>query len=355
MATLVGQDLFEYLSHLGKEIQNLQKSYDSGDFTYEMHDRMRRIIDSETIFLQKVHQNQPTLAFSGNGLPTIESLKPDLEAISSLSSENSNFKDISETYCPIKQESEDHAKDAPYSEMSKKDFEDLLENQPKKIIIRNSFDIGETLDGRLELKCSKRFYVDSIDEISQQHPIARINGRTRYQMAWGRLFSESNQTLLGVQRDLVLQKSLPGNTHTLLPANLILNSQDISIPFDLDSTVANFKKYPSDAQAYIFSVRAGKIIAEKNPKVRFKLAKENCMFRLYELTERQITKKVLWRTKQYSLDVQSRLAEIFSNSNNKECYARLDPTNFRDQLDATITDLSKILDLRINVNYLLTE
>src|SRR3989339_20042 len=116
MTTLIGNEVFEYLGHLNSEVD----------------------------------KDQAMLSFSGNGLPTTESLKPDLETIVKLSEEHKLFRDIAETYKISGKEDEIN-----YKTMSENEWLNLLKDK-SKLIEKNSFEINETNDGKLELNVAKK-------------------------------------------------------------------------------------------------------------------------------------------------------------------------------------------------------
>jgi len=266
MATLVNEELFDYLDHLNKEVQRLNSEYDKKEFRYEMHECMGRIINAEKIFLEQIHKSNATLAFNGNGLPTIESLRPDLETIAKLGDENSIFKEVAETYRPREQ---DNSEKVNYKEISKQDLFDLLKKNSEKLIEKYSFDIGETEDGKLELSVKKNIYIDCIDKFSKEYPFAMIKGKTKYQIAFGKLFSDSEQSFFSTSYALV-SSDKRGKRNKW--DNLIIDSSVKKCNLNsLEDELAIIRSYDSSDRGEIITAMLAKRLAEENPYETFYL------------------------------------------------------------------------------------
>src|SRR3989339_401389 len=264
MTTLIGNEVFEYLGHLNSEVEKLKSDYEIRDFRYQMHQQMQNILLAEEKFLREVHKDQAMLSFSGNGLPTTESLKPDLETIVKLSEEHKLFRDIAETYKISGKEDEIN-----YKTMSENEWLNLLKDK-SKLIEKNSFEINETNDGKLELNVAKKIYVNSIDEFSKKYPIAMINGKTMYQVAWGRLFSESSQEFLGTSYDLVkLNKELKTS-----PINLI--------NFNTELDIGNLEMYDFANKPKVIVNYLAEVLARKFPEKLFEIKNNGSLFERIE-------------------------------------------------------------------------
>ncbi|PIN94363.1 hypothetical protein COU53_03895 [Candidatus Pacearchaeota archaeon CG10_big_fil_rev_8_21_14_0_10_30_48] len=275
MATLVNEELFDYLDHLESEVERLNSEYDKKEFRYEMHECMGRIINAEKIFLEQIHKSNATLAFNGNGLPTIESLRPDLETIAKLGDENSIFKEVAETYKPWEQ---DNNEGVNYKETSKQDLFNLLKKNSEKLIEKYSFDIDETEDGKLELSVKKKIYDDCIDRFSKKYPLAMIKGKTKYQIAFGKLFSDSEHNFFSTPYALVPfdKKGKRNKWDNLIKGssiqcnNLISLEDELAIS-SLEDELAIIKSCNSSDRCNIITTMLAKRLAEENPYETFYL------------------------------------------------------------------------------------
>src|SRR3989339_883996 len=287
MTTLIGNEVFEYLGHLNSEVEKLKSDYEIRDFRYRMHQQMQNILLAEEKFLREVHKDQAMLSFSGNGLPTTESLKPDLETIVKL------LKDKS------------------------------------KLIEKNSFEINETNDGKLELNVAKKIYVNSIDEFSKKYPIAMINGKTMYQVAWGRLFSESSQEFLGTSYDLVkLNKELKTS-----PINLI--------NFNTELDIGNLEMYDFANKPKVIVNYLAEVLARKFPEKLFEIKNNGSLFERIESQN-----PFFWKFKKTKRDLILCLLDIWSSQN-----YLISNTIFRDEVKKIFKELEQKNNFKINMRY----
>src|SRR3989339_564532 len=100
MTTLIGDELFEYIEHLQGEVDKRISTNQEGSLSYLMHSQMRDIVIAERDFLKYINSNgtQPILSISPNGLPSVNSLNPDLEKICELAENKSSFSDITQKF-----------------------------------------------------------------------------------------------------------------------------------------------------------------------------------------------------------------------------------------------------------------
>ena len=100
MATLVNEELFDYLDHLNKEVDKRISMSNERSLQYLMHSQMKSIIENERDFLKYINSNgtQSILSISSNGLPSVASLNPDLEKICELAEEEKSFSDVTQKF-----------------------------------------------------------------------------------------------------------------------------------------------------------------------------------------------------------------------------------------------------------------
>lgn len=187
MTTLTGNEVYEYFEHLEKETARRMSTSKEGSLQYLAHSTLGEIARVEREFLKYVNSNgtQPVLSISPNGLPSVDSLNPDLEKAYELSQEG-EFQYGLLDFCKREDFNESHE---GYEVVDENEFSKSLKKYPqKKLETKSRFAISE-IDGKLELMLQDKFFIKSFDELSQTYPIAIKSIKAQYQVAWGNLVS----------------------------------------------------------------------------------------------------------------------------------------------------------------------
>lgn len=215
MTTLQGQELFEYLHHLQSELDKSMTPLKDSDLEHLMHKEMKKILVGEENLLRYLNSNdtEPVLSFTGNGLPSIESLRPDLEKICELSESKPEFKELSKEY--NKGKNIPKVRDS-YKSLSEEEYDlklsELKDNISEKQI---SFSLYQNDDGKLEFRLTEECYVKGYDKHSKESPVLIRHGKIDYQIAWNRLFSscikkfyepDTNEILSNKEKRIKLNK-----------------------------------------------------------------------------------------------------------------------------------------------------
>ncbi len=171
--TLTGERLDTYLKTIGEQVKYtaVGAGTDTARFAHEM---FGKLIEQERTFLQEQHRAsgaEPSLAFSGNGLPHMESLQADAQ-----------------------KHSVEMMRDDAVSEPSaihKIINEDLLLEKLRRDRIdrrETTLRLGRGANGSLEVRVADCAYRDCIDDIGQRTPFYLRTASTEYQIAFGELF-----------------------------------------------------------------------------------------------------------------------------------------------------------------------
>ena len=210
MTTLVNKELFEYLTHLEEEINKRIFGEGERNLKNMLNSQMKKVINSEKEFLNYINPNgtDKMLSISPNGLPSIQSLKPDLEKMCELAKEERLFKDISKKY---KENIEiEKGKKDMYVPVSKEDWEIELENfKNQKIIPKIIFAINEASGEKFELKLREDIYLKGYDKYSKKFPVLIREGNMKYHVVWNKLIDDIEENFYVPNTALVLQKRKP--------------------------------------------------------------------------------------------------------------------------------------------------
>ena len=185
--TLEGNELFEYLNELDNKFEKLIKNADSSEVY--AHDLVRRVLQTETAFLQKYHGaegKEPGLAFSANGLPFPESLHIDMCQISELTDEE-EFSEIGSLYDPDLIISGKKN----YTELVEKDWDKQFKKKGEGLIPQTQINIPVTESGNLEFLVKTNWHTPGMDALARNYPIFSKISSLKYQVAFNQLFGES--------------------------------------------------------------------------------------------------------------------------------------------------------------------
>ncbi len=205
MGPLAGEELFCYLGKLNQRVGEKKSFEQEGSLAYSLHSQMHDLLVAEQDFLIRVYGDKSVLSFSGNGMPSVESLAPDLEKMCQI--DEPNFKGVVEGYRKgVKVE----GLNEQYKEVSGDEWEKERKDYKKeRLIFKQGFEISES-DGKLELSLREEFYLNEPDEHSQKFPVLAREGRAKYQVAWGQLFSEIDEKCYSLNRALAVRvETLP--------------------------------------------------------------------------------------------------------------------------------------------------
>jgi hypothetical protein len=204
MTTLEKEELFEYLGHLEFELKKRTNESEKDSLQYLIHNQMINLIGSEKDFLRKFYSNgtKPILSISPNGLPSVASLRPDLEKMCELSSEDQSFIDISQKYIRGKENKDIQSN---YVYVCKDDYLKELNNLEKeKLLSKTNFSINETEDGRFELSLREDLFLKGYDKYSKEFPVLTREGKIQYHVVWNRLIDNIEENFLVPNNALIL-------------------------------------------------------------------------------------------------------------------------------------------------------
>lgn len=200
MTTLSGERLFDYLSRLEEKVHQL-----GGDST-SPHHFLKQVLNLEKQYLKDYHAqygNVPVLSFSGNGLPSTDSLNPDLEAICKLNNENLILKSFRRELSEINHDL--------YQTCDEKEYESKRQSTKNPLIASTIFSLGESEDRDLELKVQENLFIDSLDEYSRNNPLLIKEIKTNYKIVFGELMFQTDQKFFSFKDNPIeiYNKNLP--------------------------------------------------------------------------------------------------------------------------------------------------
>jgi hypothetical protein len=216
MATLTGDKLIGYLDRLVIELKEKQNQTDNSLLSNLMHEQMIDIICAEKELLEYNGSNgvTPTLAFSGGGFPSLESLVPDLEAMSQLSDKSSDennkpqsslFNKVISSYkpegiLPVENSS-------IYKNVSQEEWRNFLKKyETKDLIVKPFFDVSETKDGKFNLSFREEVFLDGVNAYCENHPLLIRGGNMTYNVVWDFLFDNSEEYFYAPNIDELTEK-----------------------------------------------------------------------------------------------------------------------------------------------------
>ncbi len=209
MTTLIGNEVFEYLSYLDLELGKKIPEASNGDFSCIMHRQMRGIIDAEKTFLRYVNSTgtRPVLSISPDGLPSVASLNPDLEKMCELSESEKSLGEISRGFRKgIKGKNNDGEDRQSYAPVSGKEYAvELKRYTPEQLNSQIGFAVSETDDGKFELAMREDLYLKGYDLRSREFPVLIREGRAQYHVVWNRLIENCEESFYVSNTALVLQ------------------------------------------------------------------------------------------------------------------------------------------------------
>lgn len=208
MVTLLEDELFDYLAHLEGEVEKIISTSDEKSLQYLMHSQMRGVIGAEKDFLRYINSNgtQPMLSFSGNGLPSVESLKPDLEKMCELAEDETSFTGVAQRFRKGMDGKNEGEEGHLYVPVSEGEWNKEFANRSKeKLQSQIGFAISETDDGRFELAVREDVHLQGYDQHSKEFPVLIREGKMKYHVVWNRLVDDSEGSFYVPNTALVLQ------------------------------------------------------------------------------------------------------------------------------------------------------
>lgn len=192
MTTLKGKNLIDYLGNLKTKIRNYENP--------ELYESLLELVEVEENFYDSIPEEGRVLAFSGNGLFSIDSLEADLKSMYQMD----DFKEISESY---KRGIKDFDNEK-YKKVSKSKWS----NERKKydnLIIKKGFEFRETKNDKFELKTREEFYLNGIDNYSQKYPMMIRDRKIKSFVAFDNLFTdvEESFSLLKTTKDMIKKEN----------------------------------------------------------------------------------------------------------------------------------------------------
>ncbi|MBS3094442.1 hypothetical protein J4474_02150 [Candidatus Pacearchaeota archaeon] len=172
MVVLTGNDLIGYIDNLKSQIPK----DDSQGLEKLLHSQMYHLLEKEKEFATRCDLTIPILAIDLNGMPSVPSVKADLEKISFGETEKylaGQRNEISPNYLPI----------------SESALKEEMENQQKNGQTFNSkieFDVAEK-DHKFTLFVRENFFVNGYDEQAQTVPVFIQEGEIAYHTMWNKL------------------------------------------------------------------------------------------------------------------------------------------------------------------------
>ena len=183
MTTLIGKDAFDYLNHLDSEIGRLR----SQEPDNVSHRAFAEAISLERRVLE-IHSSitDPTLSINPNGLPSLQTLLPDLEmALKEFPPRNA--KEAKFEYTPT-----GFNFSTTFVDTDKKTYEKIVKNhRESRTRLKSRYSIGETPDKKIVVTTQDEIYVNGYDDFSVNVPIAFRRTDTEYSVVWNKLISSS--------------------------------------------------------------------------------------------------------------------------------------------------------------------
>lgn len=212
MATLIDSELFEYLDNLSTRLERLSNDADKNSIDYSSHRQFIDIIDAEKNFLKYINSNgtKPALSISPNGLPSVQSLVPDLEKMCEIANENpeSEFSKISHGINIGK-----NRHPIEYSQVSEKEWNKEFEKYKGILNSQAGFSISNGNNEKLELCLNEEFYLKGYDKTCATLPILQRKSRTNYHVVWNNILHDTETEFFSVKKDIIPVNNLPEKRH----------------------------------------------------------------------------------------------------------------------------------------------
>lgn len=209
MTTLIDKELFDYLDNLEREIRRKISDEKRAGFEELMHSQMANLIEAEKIFLTYVNSNgtQPVLSISPNGLPSVQSLNPDLEKMCELAEEEKSLSDVAQRFRKgIKGKNNDNKDGHLYVPVSEEEWTTEMKNyKPEQLLPQVGFAVSETEEGKFELALREDLSLRGYDQHSKEFPVLIREGKTQYHVVWNRVIDGSEKSFYVPNTALVLK------------------------------------------------------------------------------------------------------------------------------------------------------
>tara|TARA_Y100000310_G_scaffold339480_1_gene432257 strand:- start:4118 stop:5209 length:1092 start_codon:yes stop_codon:yes gene_type:complete len=186
MTTLADNEIYTYLDHLKNELSR------SKDLASQS---MQDILDAEERFLKYANSNGTTamLSISPNGLPSAESLIPDLEKMAELGNDDDEF-DFKEIAERLKRGIvEPNTKDGEiyFSRVNENRWNQRLQEYDRtKIDIKIGISIQETSSDKLQLTVREDVYLKGYDKHCLECPVLSKQVVAHFHIVWNNLVSQ---------------------------------------------------------------------------------------------------------------------------------------------------------------------
>jgi len=250
MATLQGNELNEYLINLEKETEKRISEADEKSFQHLMHSQMKEIINSEKGFSNYINSHvngngtlgiQPVLAITSSGLPSLDSLRADLETICQLSSEVDEFRDIAQKYTKGINGKNNGDESHLYVPVSEEEWNAEFQNrnkEPEKLFSKIGFSVNEVEDRKLELSVREDIYLEGCDKHSKEFPVMIREGKMKYHVVWNNLIEESEESFYIPNTPLFFQEK----ENLIVPQKKIFDDIEIFYQFSAKDNIKSRKE-----------------------------------------------------------------------------------------------------------------
>ena len=200
-----GEKLFNYLDHLKSELGRVLDASDGRYLESLMHSQMLEIVTAESVFLKGLHKDKAQLSIRLNGLPSIDSLAPDLESMCKISEKEGSFQGIAKKF-KKGMDGKNREEGNIYVPVSEEDWNKELTNRKERVLPSDiGFSIKETNDKEFGLELREDIYLQGYDKYSKEFPVLIREGRIRYRMVWEDLIGEVEESFYLPSTALVLK------------------------------------------------------------------------------------------------------------------------------------------------------
>ncbi len=189
-----GEKLFNYLDYLKSELGRVLDASDGRYLESLMHSQMLEIVTAESAFLKGLHKDKAQLSIRLNGLPSIDSLAPDLESMCKISENEESFQGIAKKF-KKGMDGKNREEGNIYVPVSEEEWNKELTNRKERVLPSDiGFSIKETNDKEFGLELREDIYLQGYDKYSKEFPVLIREGRIRYRMVWDDLIGEVEES-----------------------------------------------------------------------------------------------------------------------------------------------------------------
>jgi len=197
MSTLLDGELFSYLDYLEEEIdkQITENQSVNSNLCTLVYTQFKEIIKAEKEFLSYTSSagTHPVLSITLNGLPSVDSLVPDLRKMCELSQDNPAFVNVAQAFNPTMNEnnfSDSNTYNLSTKEQWIKIKKDIEHEERGNFRSQIKFNIAESEDKKFEIDVREDIYLEGYDQYSKEHPILVRMGKAQYHIIWNKLIGD---------------------------------------------------------------------------------------------------------------------------------------------------------------------